>query len=409
MYVNETYLPSGEQELAALIAQAAGEKLPLEICGNRTKRNIGRPLQTATRVSTGQMRGITLYEPTELVLSAKAGTPLAEIEALLEKNNQELAFEPCHLDQLSGGEQQGGATIGGVFAVNASGPRRVLRGSARDHLIGVRAVNGMGEIVKSGGRVMKNVTGYDLARGIAGSWGTLAVLTEVTMKVLPKAEDTRSLLFLNLPDEGAVNAMCRAMGSPFEVSGTVHLPASFVERLSMPDIAKLGQPVTALRIENFASSLDYRTGRLHEALQPFGAIYELDDARSRAFWRDIRNLTFLTGSDWPLWRISTAPDKGAKLVSALKAQLECTAAYEWSGGLIWVEVPPATDSGAAVLRRIIAEFGADAMLVRANATSRAAIDVFQPLPEVNMGLIRRLKEAFDPQRILSPGRMYAGI
>jgi glycolate oxidase FAD binding subunit len=231
----------------------------------------------------------------------------------------------------------------------------------------------------------------------------------VTVKVLPKAEETRSLIFLNLPDEGAVNAMCRAMGSAFEVSGTVHLPAAFVERLSMPDIAKLGQSVTALRIENFASSLDYRAGRLHEALQPFGSIYELDDGRSRGFWRDIRNLTFLAGSDWPLWRISTAPDKGAKLVNALRSQLDCNAAYEWSGGLIWVEVPPATDSGAAVLRRIIAEFQADAMLVRASHASRAGVDVFQPLPEVNMALIRGLKEAFDPHRILSPGRMYAGI
>ncbi len=409
MYVNETYMPPGEEELAGLIAQAASQKLPLEICGNRTKRNIGRPMQTATRISTAEMRGITLYEPTEMVISARSGTPFAEIEALLDRNGQELAFEPCNLERLSSVEPGAGATIGGIIASNSSGPRRILRGSARDHLIGVRAVNGFGEIVKSGGRVMKNVTGYDLARGLAGSWGTLAVLSEVTMKVVPKAEETRSLLFLNLTDEGAVNAMCRAMGSAFEISGTVHLPTHFVERLSTPDIAKLGQPVTALRIENFVASLDYRAGRLHEALQPFGAIYEIDHHRSRAFWNDIRSLAFVAGSNWPLWRITAAPDKGAKLVSALKAQLECHAAYEWSGGLIWVEVPPATDSGAAVLRRVIAEFQADAMLVRANNASRAAVDVFQPLPEVNMALIRRLKEAFDPQRILNPGRMYAGI
>ena len=409
MYVNETYLPSGEAELAGLIARAASQKLPLEIRGNGSKHWIGRPMQVATRLSTSEMRGITLYEPAELVISARSGTLLAEIEALLDKNGQELPFEPHHLEQLSPMEARGPATIGGVISANSSGPRRILRGSARDHLIGIRAVNGLGETIKSGGRVMKNVTGYDLGRGIAGSWGTLAVLTEITLKVLPKAEEMRTLIFLNLPDEGAVTAMCRAVGSAFEISGTVHLQVPFVERLRDSDIAKLGRSVTALRVENFSASLDYRVARLHEELRPFGAIYELDDNRSRAFWRDIRGLAFLAGSDWPLWRITTAPDKGAKVVAALRAQLDCRAAFEWSGGLIWLEVSPATDAGATVLRRVIAEFQADAMLVRAGAPARAAVDVFQPLAEVNMMLIRRLKEAFDPHRILNPGRMYAGI
>jgi len=409
VYVNETYMPPGEPELAGLIAQAASQKLPLEIRGNGSKHWIGRPMQVATRLSTSEMSGITLYEPAELVISARSGTPLAEIEALLDKHGQELPFEPHHLERVYDAEARGPVTIGGTIAANASGPRRILRGSARDHLIGVRAVNGLGEIVKSGGRVMKNVTGYDLARGIAGTWGTLAVMTEITLKVLPKAEETRTLIFLNLPDEGAVTAMCRAVSSASEISGTVHLQVPFVERLRDPDIAKLGRSVTALRVENFSASLDYRVARLHDELRPFGATYELDDARSRRFWGDIRGLTFLAGSDWPLWRISTAPDKGAKIVAALRAQLDCRAAFEWSGGLIWLEVSPATDAGATVLRRIIAEFQADAMLVRASAPARAAVDVFQPLAEVNMILIRRLKEAFDPHRILNPGRMYAGI
>ncbi|MGB0086979.1 MAG: FAD-binding protein [Rhodomicrobiaceae bacterium] len=409
MYVNETYLPPSEDELAGLVGQAAAQKLPIEICGNRTKRLIGRPMQVATRVSTSEMRGVTLYEPTELVISARSGTPLADIEALLDQNQQELAFEPSHWERLVEGEAGASPTIGGIISTNSSGARRILRGSARDQLLGIRAVNGLGEVVKSGGRVMKNVTGYDLSRGVAGTWGTLAILSEVTLKVLPKAEETRSLIFLNLPDEAAVNAMCRAMGSPYEVSGTVHVPAGFVERLSNPDIAKLGQAVTALRLENFSAALNYRIARLHDELKPFGAIYELDDARSRSFWNDIRWLTFLRGSGSPLWRITTAPDRAPKLVSALRAQLDCVAAYEWSGGLIWLEVSPATDAGATVLRRIIAEFQADAMLVRASQTSRAAVDVFHPLPEANMALIRRLKEAFDPHRILNPGRMYAGI
>jgi glycolate oxidase FAD binding subunit len=406
--VSETYYPRSEEELAGLIADAVAKTVPLEVCGARSKRAMGRPIQVGARVSTREMRGVTLYEPNELVISARAGTPLSEIEKLLAGNRQELAFEPFALENAvnaSGAEP----TIGGMIAVNASGPRRVLRGSARDQLIGVRAVNGRGETIKSGGRVMKNVTGYDVARALSGSWGTLAVMTEITLKVLPLAEETRTLICLNLTDEGAVSAMVRALGSAYEVSGAVHLQKPFVERLTVPDVAALAQPVTALRVENFSSSVDYRVGRLHQELKTFGTIYEMDNSRSRAFWNDIRRLQFLSGSDWPLWRVTTAPEQGARLVSALSAQMACRAAYDWSGGLIWLEVPPSTDASGTVLRRIIAEYQADAFLVRGNAAARASVGVFQPLPEVNMNLIRRLKEAFDPHRILNPGRMYPGI
>jgi glycolate oxidase FAD binding subunit len=409
VYVNETHSPSGEEELAGLVRQAGDQKTPLEICGNRSKSWIGRPMQVARRISTSEMRGVTLYEPTELVLSAKPGTPLAEIEALLDKNGQEFSFEPYHWERLREARSTGVPTIGGAVATNSSGPRRILRGSARDQLIGTRFVNGAGEVVKSGGRVMKNVTGYDVARALAGSWGTLGVLSEVTLKVMPKAEESRSLIFLGLPDEAAVTAMCLAMGTPYEVSGTMHLPAEFVGRLATPDIAKLGQPITVLRLENFSAAVQRRITLLHEKLKPFGQIYELEDERSRSFWSDIRSLGFLAGGDWPLWRVTVVPDRAPKLVSALRGQMECRAAYDWSGGLIWIEVSPATDANATILRRSIAEFGGEAMLVRAPLATRAAVDVFQPLPEANMTLIRGLKEAFDPHRILNPGRMYAGV
>jgi glycolate oxidase FAD binding subunit len=406
--ISETYMPRSEQDLAALIADAAAKTVPLEICGNRSKVGLGRPPQAGARISTREMRGVTLYEPNELVFSAKSGTPLSEIEKLLAGSGQELPFEPCALERAlapNGPE----ATLGGAVAVNASGSRRILRGAARDHLIGARAVNGRGEAIKSGGRVMKNVAGYDVARALAGSWGTLAVMTEITMKVLPKAEETRTLICLNLADEGAVSAMCRAVGSAYEVSGAIHLQRPFVDRLSVPDIAALGQSVTALRLENFTASVEYRLGRLHQELKPFGTIYELDDTRSRAFWTDIKRLQFLAGSDWPLWRITTAPHLGARLVSVISAQVDCRAAYDWSGGLIWLETPPSTDAAATVLRRLIAEYQADAFLVRAPPGTRASVGVFQPLPEVNMNVIRRMKDAFDPYRILNPGRMYAGV
>jgi glycolate oxidase FAD binding subunit len=406
--ISETYSPRTEEELAEIVSDSVVKTVPLEICGNRSKAGIGRPLQVGARVSTRDMRGVTLYEPSELVLSARSGTPLAEIENLLAESGQELPFEPCALDKVLSPDGRE-PTLGGAIAANASGSRRILRGSARDHVIGVRAVNGRGETIKSGGRVMKNVTGYDVARALAGSWGTLAVMSEITLKVLPRAEEMRTLICLNLSDESAVSAMCRGLGTPFEVSGAVHLQRAFTERLTLPDIASLGQSVTALRLENFSSSVEYRLGKLHQELKPFGTLYEMDDSRSRAFWADIKALRFLSGSDWPLWRITTAPHQGARLVSALATQMTCRACYDWSGGLIWLEVPPATDASATVLRRVIAEFQADALLVRASLAARAAVGVFQPLPEVNMNLIRRLKEAFDPHRIFNPGRMYPGI
>lgn len=409
MHASETYLPRNEDELSGLIAQAVSQSLPIEVCGNRTKHAVGRPLQVGARLSTSGIAGVTLYEPTELVISAKSGTPLDEIEALLDANGQEFAFEPSRLDNLLSNGQGGNATIGGMVATNASGSRRILRGAARDHVLGIRAANGRGEIIKAGGRVMKNVTGYDLPRGLSGSWGTLAVLSEVTLKVMPKAKESRTLVFLGLPDEAAISVMCQAMGSPYEISGTVHLQEPFVSRFPNPDISGLNQSVTALRLENFAASVEYRAGQLYSTLKPYGAIYELDDTRSRAFWKQIRMLSFLCGSDWPLWRISCAPHQAAKLVRALQTQIDCRAAYDWSGGLIWVETAPSTDASGTVLRRLIAEFRADALLIRAPEAVRAAIDVFQPLAEANMRLIRRLKEAFDPGGVLNPGRMYPGI
>ena len=415
MHANETYHPADENELAALIIQAGEQNFPLEICGNRTKKSIGRPMQTAARLSTRGMSGITLYEPTELVLSARTGTPLDEIEAKLEENGQQLAFEPNRWERIippSPGisvHDEPQATIGGVFATNSSGPRRILRGSARDHLIGIRAVNGLGEVIKSGGRVMKNVTGYDLSRGLVGTWGTLAALTEVTMKVMPKAVESSSLVIINLPDEAAVNAMCEAMKLPYEVSGTVHLPAEFVTRLTNPDIAQLGVPITVLRIENFSEAVSRRIAELRERLKPCGEIYQLDHDRSCSFWKDIRNMRFLGQGEAPVWRISTAPDRAPGLLSTLRNNTDCRAACEWSGGLIWLELPPSMDAGATIIRRVIADFEADAMLVRAGQSARAAVDVFHPLPEAHMALIRRLKDAFDPNHILNPGRIYAGI
>jgi glycolate oxidase FAD binding subunit len=400
--------PIDEREFARVVSEAAASKTPLEITGAGSKQAIGRPMQTAASLSTAAMRGVTLYEPTEMVMSARAGTLLANVESTLADRGQMLAFEPTDLGPMLGGERDKG-TIGSVFATNMSGARRVASGAARDHLLGVRGINGRGEVFKSGGRVMKNVTGYDLCRGLAGSWGTLAVLCEVTFKVLPKPEDTTTLVLFGLPDEIAVEVLCTAMDSPFEVSGAVHIQSALVERLEHPALRAQRNAVTALRLENFAKSVAYRRGRLLDLLKAYGAISDLDRDGSLAFWGELRRLSVLPLTDAQVWRVSTAPTAGPAVVKALSSYMDCRAFYDWSGGLIWLEVAAASDAGAADIRRVIAQHGGHATLIRAAPDVRASVDVFQPLEAGVERISRRLKTAFDPAGILNPGRMYAGV
>ena len=400
--------PVDEREFSRVLAEASATATPVEVTGNGSKRHIGRPLNTAAGLSTRALRGITLYEPGEMVMSARAATPLTQIEEALAERRQMLAFEPVELAALAAGEP-GRATIGGVFATNTSGARRIRVGAARDHLLGTRAINGRGEIFKSGGRVMKNVTGVDLCRGIAGSWGTLAIMTEVTFKVLPVPEDTGTVLLLGLPEEIAIEVLCAAMGTPYEVSGAVHLQPSMVARLWHDGLRTQGQAVTALRIENFTKSVAYRTARLQEHFKAYGEIHQLDRTNSRSFWSELRQLSVLMGSDAPVWRISTAPTAGPKVVAAITSYMDCRAFYDWSGGLIWAEVLSTTDAGAADIRRVIATHGGHATLIRAEPEVRAAVDVFQPLEPGVERLSRKLKATFDPAGILNPGRMYPNI
>jgi glycolate oxidase FAD binding subunit len=400
--------PIDEREFVRVLAEAVAMKTPVEVMGAGSKRPVGRPMQTATSLSTRAMRGITLYEPTEMVMAARAGTPLAQVENELADRGQMLAFEPVELGPLLGGDA-GQATIGGVFATNISGARRIAAGAARDHLLGIRGINGRAEAFKSGGRVMKNVTGYDLCRGLAGSWGTLAVLSEVTFKVLPSPEDTATLVLFGLPDEIAVELLCSAMGSPFEVSGAVHLQKGLVPRLEHEGLRRQGDAVTAIRLENFTKSIAYRKSKLMDLLKAYGSMGELDREHSLSFWGELRRLSVLAGHEAPVWRISTTPTVAPKVVAAITAYMECRVFYDWSGGLIWAEVLPTTDAGAADVRRVIAAHGGHATLIRAAPDVRRAVDVFQPLEPGPEKLSRKLKAAFDPVGILNPGRMYAAF
>ena len=402
------HAPATVREISDLVTEAAHAKIPLEVRGRGSKYEVGRYVHSGSVVSTEHLVGISLYEPSELVLSAAAGTPLDDIRGILAEHGQQLAFEPIDLGPVLGAPA-GQSSIGGVFATNLSGTRRIQSGAARDHLLGVACVNGWGEPFKSGGRVMKNVTGYDLCKAVAGSWGTLAVMTEVTMKVLPAAAETRTLLCFGLPDQTAVDVMCFCLGTPSEVSGTVHLQAPLAARLSDPDIAKGGAAVTAIRVENFPSAARYRVSRLKEMLAAYSPAVELDTARSRTFWEEIRTLRMFAGPNRPLWRISTIPSRSAKLVAIIARTLDIRVAYDWSGGLIWLETPLISDAGTVEIRRAIAEFGGHATLIRAERATRASVDVFQPLDPALATLTTRLKSAFDPAGILNAGRMYPGV
>lgn len=399
------HAPETEEELAGLVIEAAESRTPLEIMGKGTKRELGHPVGAGAVVSTEAMTGVSLYEPTELVMVAKTGTPLAEIEAKLAENDQELAFEPVDMGPLLGYGPSDG-TIGGVIATNISGSRRILKGAARDHVLGIRAVNGRGEIIKAGGRVMKNVTGYDIGRTLAGSWGTLAVMTEVSLKVLPAQREARTIVFYGLTDQTAIEALCIAMGTPYEVSGTLHMHAELAARMTDEEIASAEAPVTAIRVENFPASARYRAGRLRQALLAYSPALELDGPRSKIFWDDVRRLKMFQDKPNPLWRISTAPTQAAKLVNNLSRKVDARVMYDWSGGLLWMETPPLTDAGAVDIRRQLAELGGHATLIRADDTTRAGIDVFQPLDPQHAILSAKLKHAFDPLGLFNPGRMY---
>ncbi len=402
------HAPDTVEELAYLVAEAADTRTPLEVMGRGTKREVGRPVQYGAVLSTENLTGIQLYEPSELVLVARAGTPIAQIEQALTERDQEMPFEPIDLGPVLGfGRGQG--TVGGMVATNFSGSRRILSGSVRDHVLGVQAVNGSGETIRAGGRVMKNVTGYDLSRALSGSWGTLAVMTEVAIKVLPAPREVRTVLCFGLADPNGIEALCLAMGTPFEVSGTVHMHAELAERLSDQEIANAGASVTAIRVENFPASARYRSSRLKQMLQAYAPALELDTLRSRAFWDEIKTLKMFQKAERPLWRISTVPTAAAKLVHNLARKIDVRVLYDWSGGLVWLETPPISDAGAVEIRRNLAEIGGHATLIRAEAPARAAIDVFQPLDKPVMALTASLKRAFDPVGILNPGRMYPGI
>ena len=375
--------PETETEVAEAIRAARG---PVVIRGGGT-RSVGRPV-TGEVLETGGLSGITLYEPGALTLVARAGTALSEIEAALAAEGQRLAFEPMDHRGLLG--TAGVPTIGGVVAGNVSGPRRVQAGACRDTMLGVRFVDGSGTVLKNGGRVMKNVTGYDLVKLLTGSWGTLGVLTEVALKVLPAPEAAACVLVAGLDDAVAVQAMSRALGSPYDVSGAAHAPKGVD-----------GHPVTMIRVEGFAQSVEYRAGRLRELLAPLGGELQVerDPQRVAAGWAWVRDVEVMHGQPGDVWKLSVKPGDAPGLVARAGAD---QVLYDWGGGLVWLRLPEGAD-----LRKRLGAFAGHATLVRASEATRAALPVFHPEPAPVAALSAGLRARFDPRGILNAGLMAA--
>jgi glycolate oxidase FAD binding subunit len=406
----ECLKPRSAAEVEQAINWAIAGGKTLEIVGRGTKRLIGRAAQWDMTLDLSELSGVTLYEPAELVLSAKAGTPLSEIEALLAASGQQLAFEPMDYGPLFGGAG-GGATIGGVLSSNLSGPRRIKAGAARDHFLGVSAVSGRGETFKSGGRVVKNVTGYDLCKLLAGSWGTLAAMTDITIKTLPRAETERTVFVLGLDEAGAGKLMTAVMGSFADASAAAHVPPPLAARIG--ETATAGTSVTAFRLEGVAPSVTHRQAVLEKLTRPHGMLSALEETPSRAFWRAIRDAkpfaTVGPAGARDVWRISTAPARGAEIGRALAGQAEAEVLYDWAGGLVWAALPPSDDARSDLVRSIVAAAGGHATLIRAPAAVRAVVDVFAPQAQALAALTRRVRESFDPRGVLNPGRMWAGV
>jgi glycolate oxidase FAD binding subunit len=401
--------PADAAQALEAVRWAISEETPLELVGHGTKRALGRPFQATHTLDVSDLSGLKFYEPAELVLSARAATPLAELEALLDENRQQFAFEPPDFGPLLGGEA-GKQTIGGVVSCNLAGPRRVKAGAARDHFLGCQAVSGRGEAFKAGGRVVKNVTGYDLPKLLAGSYGTLALLTEVTLKVLPAPENTRTVLIRGLDDATAIRVMALALQSPYEVAAAAHVPAALAGGVGVEELGS-GTAATAIRLEGFGPSIEYRAGKFRDLFRGFGSVEFLEREPSLAFWAAVRDVKpFVANPERLVWRLSVPPADGARVVADIASRLPAEAYFDWGGGLIWLAVDPTVErAGQEVIREAVGLGGGHATLIRAPDMVRASADVFHPQAATLAALSARVKESQDPKRIFNPGRMYAGV
>jgi glycolate oxidase FAD binding subunit len=404
----ELLSPASLAEAADCVQTALAEKAPLEIMGTSTKRQWGRPVDAAKRqLTTAAMSGILAYHPEELVLTARAGTRMDEITAALAEKNQHLAFEPANFDDLyPGGDVPGAAgTLGGIISTNLSGPRRFQAGAARDHFLGFTAVNGRGEIFKAGAAVVKNVTGYDLPKLMAGAFGTLALMDEITVKVLPRPEKVRTVLLYGFDAIEANAAMVKALGGNYDITGAAFLPEVPAQRSGAEFVGGKGS-VTALRVEGSGPVVAHHCAALRRDFG--GENEELHSRNSVRLWGEIRDVARFFDIDTILWRISVPPTEGAKIAAGFAIDLSGSGTFlDWGGGLIWLSLPADGGTHAEKVRAAFKHCGGHATLMRAPEAERRKAQAFEV--QGSRALMQDVKRAFDPDGVFNPGRMFEGF
>ena len=402
----DTFKPSSREEIAEIIKNCYKKSIPLEINGKKSKNKIGRNFQSEKTLDLSGYSGIIEYKPEELYITVKAGTPLKEILEAIDKNNQQLAFEPIDFGFLFEGKSNGG-TIGGVVACNFAGPRRFKVGSARDHVLGFQGINGKGEIIKSGGTVVKNVTGYDLCKLVSGSYGTLTVLTELSIKVLPKSESSKTLI-INKPHlKKAMEYLGTALSSSTDPSGGVFYPERFENNFVFNDLTHKGA-LTAIRIEGPTNSVDQRISRLVKELSLLENEYSvLDNFQTDLFWSKTRNLEVFSNLKNNLLRVIVPVSETLNVIQKLK-KYEINYFLDWGGNLIWLELETISLKILREIKEITQEHSGYFTIIKLEDDLKASADIFTIDP-IKYKISEKIKKSFDPKRIFNPGKMYSGI
>jgi glycolate oxidase FAD binding subunit len=411
---NSTEYPKNEKELSSLIKQFYKSNVPVELIGSGSKRKIGKALQCEKILNLSKLNGIIEYLPEELYIKVKSGTSIKNIEEELKKNKQQLAFEPINFGYLFSGKSNFG-TAGGMVGCNISGPRRFKSGSVRDHVLGFRGINGKGEIIKSGGTVVKNVTGYDLSKLVCGSYGTLVALTEITFKVLPEPDENKTIVIHNLKLESAAYLLNQATSSSNDVSGAVYLPTEPKNVNCIMDIEKTFKlndlqytgSLTALRIEGSKNSIDERTQNLKKELKIENLeVSNLQTHQSEIFWNKIKNLELFSLTKNCIIRIVIPPSECVKLIYQFSNHFKYY--LDWGGALIWMEATGLTEEMFNSIRRKVAKTGGYLSMIKTSKELPFVEEVFT-IDSGKFDISQSIKKSFDPKKILNPGKMYTGI
>ena len=398
--------PSSREEIAEIIRNCYKKNIPLEINGSKSKNKIGRNFQSEKTLDLTSYSGIIDYKPEELYIKVKAGTPINSIIEELDKHDQQLAFEPVDFGFLFNGKSNNG-TIGGVISCNFAGPRRFKVGSARDHLLGFQGINGKGEIIKSGGTVVKNVTGYDLCKLISGSFGTLSVLTELSVKVLPKPQSSKTLIINNPHIKKAIEYLGTALSSSSDPSGGVFYPEQFDQSFTFNDLTHKGA-LTALRIEGPSNSVDHRIKNLSTELGLLKNEYSiLESVQTKIFWNKTKNLEIFSNSKKNLIRIVVPISETLSVLQKLKPY-EINYFLDWGGSLIWVELEKISLKILREIKDIMQQHSGYFTIIKVEDDLKASADIFTIDP-IKYKISEKIKKSFDPKRIFNPGKMYSGI